>query len=474
MYLLYDDKPSIPVSYFGLSVIIHGLAILATALIAMKMKELKPIKKEIIEIEIATKAILQPVVPVRFDLGNDENNKELTASNLPLGNSPVQPTKHKLPKTVVLKSVDRAPVIIKAKLKDIKLKSTKPEITKKEVTTSEVAKPEVTTSEVAKQEVTKQEVVKPEEVKPEEVKPETIVPDEKFVPKEDFNKLDLKGTTWSEVDNGEPAPEVEDREDNSDSYKSLNKKYEAADMDSDLSEADQKNAAFARNQAKKIRDDLNKDTSALSAHTEKVIETEKKRRFVVPPEKQVTGTQGEVGGGTLGNAEVGNNVVAGKKNAEAGGAAVGVGSASGSRASRSGVSGLDAVGQNPGDRNGTVNNGKTLFGSKNGSGEFRDASGVRALRDLRQMPGNKKPEYTIADRRASKQGNVVYHAFINSDGKPERFVLIKSSGFQSLDDNTLESLRKWKFYPGQEGWVELPFRWTLTGGAVEAPSLLRR
>lgn len=100
--------------------------------------------------------------------------------------------------------------------------------------------------------------------------------------------------------------------------------------------------------------------------------------------------------------------------------------------------------------------------------------GVRRLEQLKQVLGNRKPEYSFEDRRAGRQGNVVYYAYINNQGYPIKFNKMRSTGYESLDNRTLEALKKWKFYPGQEGWVELPFIWSLKGGMVEAPSTLRR
>ena len=42
-----------------------------------------------------------------------------------------------------------------------------------------------------------------------------------------------------------------------------------------------------------------------------------------------------------------------------------------------------------------------------------------------------------------------------------------------LNGKTLKALKGWKFYPGQEGWVEIPYRWTLKGGAQPIGPILR-
>lgn len=101
-------------------------------------------------------------------------------------------------------------------------------------------------------------------------------------------------------------------------------------------------------------------------------------------------------------------------------------------------------------------------------------TGVRSLDQLRQMPNNPKPYYDREERRRGDQGIVKFVAFINKLGKPENFKLIQSSGYANLDKKTLAALKNWRFHPGQEGWVELPFKWDLQGGVQEDGGFLRR
>ncbi len=100
-------------------------------------------------------------------------------------------------------------------------------------------------------------------------------------------------------------------------------------------------------------------------------------------------------------------------------------------------------------------------------------SKIRNLSDLRQMPGNPKPVYSIAERVKGMQGFILFYAFVQSNGSVSRISMKTSSGFRSLDYKSQSALAKWKFYPGQEGWVQVPFEWNLKGGPVEAPTLLR-
>jgi TonB family protein len=99
--------------------------------------------------------------------------------------------------------------------------------------------------------------------------------------------------------------------------------------------------------------------------------------------------------------------------------------------------------------------------------------GVRSLEQLHQISGNKFPQYDKEERLAHQEGRAVFYAYVNKNGTLSQFKLGKSSGYRNLDAKTLAALKKWKFYPGQEGWVEMPFKWTLTGEAMEAGGQLR-
>lgn len=114
---------------------------------------------------------------------------------------------------------------------------------------------------------------------------------------------------------------------------------------------------------------------------------------------------------------------------------------------------------------------KAKFASDSGS--VASAGSVRNLEDLRQMPGNKRPQYDSDDRLNRRQGEVAFVAYVSKEGAITEFKLVKSSGHRELDAKTLKALKSWKFYPGQEGWVEIPFQWDLKGDAKEKPATLR-
>jgi TonB family protein len=98
---------------------------------------------------------------------------------------------------------------------------------------------------------------------------------------------------------------------------------------------------------------------------------------------------------------------------------------------------------------------------------------VRSLDQLRQMPGNPRPQYDPKERQKGDQGTIDFYAYVSKEGTLNKFSLKKSTGFRNLDSKTLAALKKWRFYPGQEGWVELPFQWDIKGGVQEIGGRLR-
>ena len=101
-------------------------------------------------------------------------------------------------------------------------------------------------------------------------------------------------------------------------------------------------------------------------------------------------------------------------------------------------------------------------------------TGVRSIDQLRQMPGNPKPSYSMEERLNRQQGRVVFQAYVTREGALKGFRLLSSTGYKNLDGKTLGALKKWRFYPGQQGWVEIPQVWTLKGDVEQMPATLRR
>lgn len=79
-----------------------------------------------------------------------------------------------------------------------------------------------------------------------------------------------------------------------------------------------------------------------------------------------------------------------------------------------------------------------------------------------------KPEYPERARREGWEGTVLLAILVDTEGRPERIVLNRSSGFGVLDTAAQETVKRWRFQPAQYGrtrvqsWVKVPIVFTLT------------
>ncbi len=94
----------------------------------------------------------------------------------------------------------------------------------------------------------------------------------------------------------------------------------------------------------------------------------------------------------------------------------------------------------------------------------------------RPKPGRRfeKPEYPSAALRAGEQGDVVVSVCVDKDGKMSDVKLVKSSGFQRLDDATVKGLARTRLDPaiGTDGkpiaMCNPPYQFTFTWNLEDA------
>jgi protein TonB len=66
-----------------------------------------------------------------------------------------------------------------------------------------------------------------------------------------------------------------------------------------------------------------------------------------------------------------------------------------------------------------------------------------------------------------EQGQVVYSVLIGADGLPVSARLVKSSGFDRLDDASLSAVMRWRYTPGKRNGMptampfNVPINWVL-------------
>ncbi len=99
---------------------------------------------------------------------------------------------------------------------------------------------------------------------------------------------------------------------------------------------------------------------------------------------------------------------------------------------------------------------------------FRDFS------ELRQKRGNPPLAYPEIARREKMQGSVSVIYFVGPGGLVDQIQLKNSSGHAGLDNFVLRTLVRYKFLPGQEGWVSHKVNFQLEGVEKERLRLRER
>lgn len=226
------------------------------------------------------------------------------------------------------------------------------------------------------------------------------------------------------------------------------------DVDEALAEQDQIAAA--------ISEQTNKDAELLSKHLQE-IQNKKAQDAIAARKAQAEAVAAAVAAENEKQAALAaeNKKIAAEKQKAASVAAATAKNAQ----QQASAAGIGQGNQDGADQVGAGQKGASLVGTP---------EGVRSIEELRQMPGNPKPNYDLDERLRHEQGMIVFLAYITKEGTPTDFRLVQSTGFRNLDKKTLLALKKWRFYPGQEGWVKLPFNWSLSGGEEEVPTTLRR
>ena len=80
---------------------------------------------------------------------------------------------------------------------------------------------------------------------------------------------------------------------------------------------------------------------------------------------------------------------------------------------------------------------------------------------------NPKPSYPRLSKRMGEQGEVRLKVQVGATGDVLMVELVKSSGFERLDEAALAAVKNWKFKPAKQGddpvssWVEVPVKFIL-------------
>jgi len=97
-----------------------------------------------------------------------------------------------------------------------------------------------------------------------------------------------------------------------------------------------------------------------------------------------------------------------------------------------------------------------------------DESAVAVIREASPLyRKNPPPVYPRVARRRGHQGTVSLEVLVDRNGRVKDLRVLKSSGYTTLDDAALSSVKNWLFDPGMKGsqpiemWVKLPVRFQL-------------
>ena len=64
---------------------------------------------------------------------------------------------------------------------------------------------------------------------------------------------------------------------------------------------------------------------------------------------------------------------------------------------------------------------------------------------------NPSPIYPMLSRRLGEEGSITLRVHVSAEGKPTQVSVLKSSGFDRLDDSALKTVQRWRFVPASRG-----------------------
>ena len=103
-----------------------------------------------------------------------------------------------------------------------------------------------------------------------------------------------------------------------------------------------------------------------------------------------------------------------------------------------------------------------------------DGPKISNSRSLRQQGGNRPPQYPVVDRIRKNTGTVMVLGFVNKEGRVSNVQVDSSTGTRRMNTSAMMAFKKYRFQKGQEGWVKMPFEYTLDEGDVRVLSVRDR
>jgi protein TonB len=123
------------------------------------------------------------------------------------------------------------------------------------------------------------------------------------------------------------------------------------------------------------------------------------------------------------------------------------------------ISGTESTG---GDKSATADR---IPGIKSTAGDESETAFIKEA--IPRYRNNPPPVYPRVARRRGHQGTVLLEVLVDQNGDVRNLKVLQSSGYATLDDAALASVKNWSFEPGMKGsqpvemWVKLPVRFQL-------------
>lgn len=104
--------------------------------------------------------------------------------------------------------------------------------------------------------------------------------------------------------------------------------------------------------------------------------------------------------------------------------------------------------------------------TESGGIDYREGENIKTVA-VPEYGINPKPEYPLSARRRGYEGEVVFRVLVLDNGDVGDLEILKTSGFEILDNSAHTALQEWKFIPGKlngrsvSSWVKVPILFRL-------------
>ena len=94
--------------------------------------------------------------------------------------------------------------------------------------------------------------------------------------------------------------------------------------------------------------------------------------------------------------------------------------------------------------------GKTTSGLSDPNATATNSAQTDPIFDAAYL-NNPSPSYPSEAKRRNIQGKVLVEVVVTSEGAAQKVVIVRSSGYESLDEAAVDAVRDWRFVPARKG-----------------------